>query len=155
MTETLQLRGQLVGQPGYGIPQKRLYDHLQFISDVELFSDGNYALSGSWDMTLRLWDLAAGKSIRRFEYRTKDVLSVAFSVDNPNCKLKIDHLGHNGYLNSVSPDGSLCTSGGKECKAFLCDLNDDMYLNSLEHNDVINALCFSSNQYWLCFAYGL
>ncbi|KAL1395591.1 hypothetical protein pipiens_011138 [Culex pipiens pipiens] len=138
-----------------GIPQKRLYDHSHFISDVELFSDGNYALSGSWDKTLRLWDLAVGKSTRCFEYHTKDVLSVAFSVDNrqivsgsrdrtiklwntlaeckytiqedghsdwvscvrfspnhsklikiwnlANCKLKIDHLGHNGYLNSVSP----------------------------------------------------
>ncbi|KAL1403170.1 hypothetical protein pipiens_005780 [Culex pipiens pipiens] len=38
--------------------------------------------------------------------------------------------------------------------AFLWDLNDDIYLHSLEHNDVINALCFSLNRYWLCFAYG-
>ncbi|KAH8321105.1 hypothetical protein KR067_000549, partial [Drosophila pandora] len=50
--------------------------------DVVLSSDGNYALSGSWDQTLRLWDLAAGKTTRRFEGHTKDVLSVAFSADN-------------------------------------------------------------------------
>ena len=32
-----------------------------------------------------------------------------------NCKLKTNHFGHNGYLNcvTVSPDGSLCASGGK------------------------------------------
>ena len=32
-----------------------------------------------------------------------------------NCKLKINHSGHTGYLNTVtvSPDGSLCASGGK------------------------------------------
>jgi guanine nucleotide-binding protein subunit beta-2-like 1 protein len=254
MSETLQLRGTLIGHNGwvtqiatnpkdpdtiisasrdktlivwkltrdedtnYGFPQKRLYGHSHFISDVVLSSDGNYALSGSWDKTLRLWDLAAGKTTRRFEDHTKDVLSVAFSADNrqivsgsrdktiklwntlaeckftiqedghsdwvscvrfspnhsnpiivscgwdrtvkvwnlANCRLKNNHHGHNGYLNTVtvSPDGSLCTSGGKDSKALLWDLNDGKNLYTLEHNDIINALCFSPNRYWLCVAYG-
>ncbi|EDS31195.1 receptor for activated protein kinase C [Culex quinquefasciatus] len=104
MIETLQLRGHLSGwvtqtatnpkypdlilsslrdmtlivwkltrdEASYGIPQKPLYGHSHFINDVVLSSD---------DKTLRLWNLAAGKSIRRFEDHTKDILSVAFSVD--------------------------------------------------------------------------
>ncbi|XP_017415306.1 guanine nucleotide-binding protein subunit beta-like protein [Vigna angularis] len=50
--------------------------------DVVLSSDGQFALFGSWDGELRLWDLAAGTSVRRFVGHTKDVLSVAFSIDN-------------------------------------------------------------------------
>lgn len=38
--------------------------------------------AGSWDGTLRLWDLNSGNTTRRFIGHSKDVLSVAFSVDN-------------------------------------------------------------------------
>lgn len=55
----------------YGIPKKRFHGHSYFVSDVVLSSDGNYALSGSWDKTLRLWDLEAGKTTRRFEGHEK------------------------------------------------------------------------------------
>jgi WD40 repeat protein len=41
-----------------------------------------------------------------------------------NCKLKTNHIGHTGYLNTVtmSPDGSLCASGGKDAKVCVLDL---------------------------------
>merc|ERR1711944_379682 len=190
----------------YGIPQKRLHGHGHFVSDVVLSSDGHFALSGSWDKTLR------------FESHTKDVMSVAFSADNrqivsgsrdksiklwntlaqckytiqeeghgdwvscvrfspnnqnpiivscgwdkyvkvwslQNYKLKTNHIGHTGYLNTVtmSPDGSLCASGGKDAKAMLWDLNDGKHLYTLNHADTINSLCFSPNRYWLCAATG-
>lgn len=36
----------------------------------------------------------------------------------------------------------------------LWDLNEGKHLYTLNHNDVINALCFSPNRYWLCVATG-
>merc|ERR1712193_343188 len=66
----------------YGVPKRRMQGHSHFVSDVEVSSDGQYALSGSWDATLRLWDLASGNTVRRFVGHTKDVLSVSFSPDN-------------------------------------------------------------------------
>merc|ERR1712012_713050 len=139
----------------YGVPHKRLHGHGHFVSDVVLSSDGHFALSGPWNKNLRLWDLSAGRSTRRFEDHNHDVLSVAFSADNRQIV--------SGYRDktiklwntvAMSPDGSLCASGGKDAKAMLWDLNDGKHLYTLDHADTINALCFSPNRYWLCAATG-
>uniref|UniRef100_A0A0D3AL05 Anaphase-promoting complex subunit 4 WD40 domain-containing protein n=1 Tax=Brassica oleracea var. oleracea TaxID=109376 RepID=A0A0D3AL05_BRAOL len=108
----------------YGLIVCWFTGHSHFVEDVVLSSDGQFALSGSWDGEL-LWDLAAGVSTRRFVGHTKDVLSVAFSFDNrqivsasrdPTIKLWSTLAGHTGYASTVavSPDGSLCASGGKD-----------------------------------------
>merc|ERR1712070_73233 len=200
----------------YGYPKKALRGHGHFVQSVVISSDGQFALSGSWDGTLRLWDLNSGRTDRRFVSHEKDVLSVAFSVDNRqivsgsrdktvklwntrgeckftiqseghtewvscvrfspstkaplivscgwdklvkvwnlvDCKLRTNLVGHTGYLNTVtvSPDGSLCASGGKDGTAMLWDLNEGKHLYSLDANAIIHAMVFSPNRYWLCAA---
>merc|ERR1712021_75973 len=66
----------------YGFPRRALKGHSHFVSDVVISSDGQFALSGSWDGSLRLWSLETGETTRRFVDHQKDVLSVAFSSDN-------------------------------------------------------------------------
>lgn len=200
----------------WGVAKKALKGHNHFVEDVTISSDGHFALSASWDKTLRLWDLNTGETTERFVGHTGDVLSVSFSPDNrqivsgsrdktiklwnvigeckytivdeghsewvsqvrfsPNpsnplivssgwdklvkvwelsrFKLKHDHVGHTGYINTttISPDGSLCASGGKDGVTMLWDLNDGKHLYSLDANDETHALCFSPNRYWLCAA---
>jgi len=200
-----------------GAPQRRLNGHSHFIEDVVISSDGDYALSCSWDSTLRLWDLNTGTTTRTFTGHRKDVLSAAFSADNrqivsgsrdksiklwntlgeckftidgegahsewvscvrfspsathplivsagwdkvvkvwhlSNCKLRTNLLGHTGYLNTVavSPDGSLCASGGKDGTALLWDLSEGKCVNSLPAGAIIYDLTFSPDRYWLCAA---
>lgn len=65
-----------------GRAKRSLKGHNHYVQDVVLSLDGQYCLSGSWDGTLRLWDLSTGQTTRRFAGHTKDVMSVAFSVDN-------------------------------------------------------------------------
>jgi len=71
-----------------------------------------------------------------------------------NCKLRTNLVGHTGYVNTVtvSPDGSLCASGGKDGAARLWDLNEGKHLYSLEAGDIIHSLVFSPTKYWLCAA---
>eukprot|EP01004_Peranema_trichophorum_P005907 NODE_4747_length_1119_cov_229.626506_g4212_i0.p1 GENE.NODE_4747_length_1119_cov_229.626506_g4212_i0~~NODE_4747_length_1119_cov_229.626506_g4212_i0.p1 ORF type:complete len:320 (+),score=68.09 NODE_4747_length_1119_cov_229.626506_g4212_i0:83-1042(+) len=197
-----------------GKPLKSLVGHSNFVQDVAISSDGQFALSGSWDCTLRLWDLTTGQTTRKFVGHTKDVLSVAFSSDNrqivsssrdhklkvwntlghckytisedghtdwvssvrfspnpqaplivsggwdktvkvwnlSNLKLLTNLLGHTGYVNTValSPDGSLCASGGKDGSAMLWDLNKGEHLYELPATDIIHSLTFSPCRYWLC-----
>eukprot|EP00276_Gloeochaete_wittrockiana_P020906 CAMPEP_0184347786 /NCGR_PEP_ID=MMETSP1089-20130417/22356_1 /TAXON_ID=38269 ORGANISM="Gloeochaete wittrockiana, Strain SAG46.84" /NCGR_SAMPLE_ID=MMETSP1089 /ASSEMBLY_ACC=CAM_ASM_000445 /LENGTH=331 /DNA_ID=CAMNT_0026679099 /DNA_START=35 /DNA_END=1030 /DNA_ORIENTATION=+ len=65
-----------------GVPVKVLEGHDHFVQEVALSSDGQYALSCSWDKTMRLWDINERKCIRLFNGHTDDILSVAFSRDN-------------------------------------------------------------------------
>ncbi|KAI3907967.1 hypothetical protein MKW98_003612 [Papaver atlanticum] len=78
----------------YRVLKRRLTGHGHFVQDVALSSDAQFALSGSCDGELRLWDLNSCVSIRRFVGHTKDVLSVAFSTDN-------------SQIISASTDGSI------------------------------------------------
>jgi hypothetical protein len=93
-------------------------------------------VSGSRDKSIKLWNtLGECKyTIAEPEGHTEWVSCVRFSpmTNNPiivsagwdklvkvfnltNCKLKSNLVGHSGYINTVtvSPDGSLCASGGK------------------------------------------
>jgi guanine nucleotide-binding protein subunit beta-2-like 1 protein len=64
-----------------GKPYKSLHGHNHFVSSLALNSDNTKLVSGSWDKTIRLWDIPTSKSDLIFKGHTKDVLSVAFSHD--------------------------------------------------------------------------
>ena len=98
-------------------------------------ADNRQIVSGSRDKTIKLWNtLAQCKYTIQEEGHTDWVSCVRFSPNNnnpvivscgwdrmvkvwnlANCRLKKNHDDHTGYLNTVtvSPDGSLCASGGK------------------------------------------
>ena len=64
-----------------GKPLHSFHGHKHFVSSLALNSDCTKLISGSWDKTIRLWDIASCKSDLLFKGHTKDVLSVGFSHD--------------------------------------------------------------------------
>jgi guanine nucleotide-binding protein subunit beta-2-like 1 protein len=106
--------------------------HTDWVSCV-FFSpnaDSPMIVSAGWDKMVKVWTLT------------------------DEFKLKQNLKGHTGYVNAVtiSPDGSLCASGGKDGTAMLWALDEGKHLYSLDAGDIINSLTFSPNHFWLCAA---
>ena len=53
--------------------------HSEAVNSVVFSPDGRFILTGSNDRTARLWDVASGGEIGRFEGHARFVTSVAFS----------------------------------------------------------------------------
>ena len=62
--------------------QAEFTGHVSIINSVEFSANGKIALSGSWDWTMRLWEVESQKSLRRFKSHTLSVNSVTFSPDS-------------------------------------------------------------------------
>lgn len=143
---------------------------------VTLSSDNRQIVSGSRDRSLKLWNTVAEckytmtghndwVSCVRFSPATAQPVVVScgwdravkvwnLSTGDNFCKIRNSFNAHTGYLNTItiSPDGSLCASGGKDGVAMLWDLTEGKHLYTLEAGDIIHSLVFSPNRYWLVAA---
>jgi WD40 repeat protein len=98
-----------------------------------LSADNRFALSGSDDCTLKLWEVATGKCLRTFTGHNKMVYAVCLSDDSrfalsgsEDCTLKLWEVatgkclrtftGHNSCINSVclSVDNRFALSGSHD-----------------------------------------
>ena len=100
-----------------GKPLKSLHGHNHFVSSLALNSDNTKLVSGSWDKTIRLWDIASCKSDLLFKGHTKDVLCIGFSHDerlifsggmdnslkywNTKGDLRYDNTQFNGWVSCI------------------------------------------------------
>lgn len=140
-----------------------LKHHTDAVNAVAFSSDSHYALTGSSDTTLKLWDVQTGQCLRTLQEHDDRINAVAFNPNNSqvfsgssDATVKLWDIqtgqclrtlsGHFDSVNAVasSPDGLFLLSGSNDTMLKLWDITTGRCLRTLKgHSDRINTVQFS------------
>jgi len=111
---------------------KKLIGHRDWVQSGSISTNEKFAITCSWDTTIKLWDILTGQLIKSLN-------------------------GHSHFVNSVciSPDGKIAASGSEDKKIILWDLESGTPINILEgHNSTIKIICMTPNCQYLLSSSG-
>jgi WD40 repeat protein len=143
--------------------EKRVHSHQDRIVAVAFSPDGKLALTGSWDKTARLWDVATGKVLGPPLEHQDAVVAVAFSPDGKTVLTGSDDntarlwevatgkalgppLKHLGRVTAVafSPDGKTVLTASWDKTAQVWDVATGKAVGQrMEHHAAVVAVAYS------------
>lgn len=101
----------------------RLEGHEKPVNSVAVTDDGRYVVSGSDDMSVRVWNTAAPSEVASLQGHTAPVTAVA-----------------------ITPDGHFAVSGSEDNTVRIWDLQRKQELNSLKiDEDIVEAVAMTSD----------
>ena len=154
----------LLRQAVYGVRERnRLAGHNSGVNSISFSPDGKTIVSGSWDSTIKLWDIATGEEITTLKRHSDRVTSVSFS---PNGKTIVSGswdntiklwdiatgeeittlTGHRDFVCSVSfsPDGKTIASASGDETIKLWNISTGQQPTTLKsHSDGVISVSFS------------
>jgi DNA-binding beta-propeller fold protein YncE len=148
--------------------------HTASVTSVAFSPDGRYVLTGSHDLTARLWDATSGMEVRQFIGHSEGVTGVAFSPDgryvltgshdltarfwDATSGLEIRRFtGHTAAVTSVvgSPDGKLVLTGSLDNTAILWDISTGNQLHQfIGQHGPVRAVAFSPDSKYILMGNG-
>ncbi|MGB8686247.1 MAG: CHAT domain-containing protein, partial [Microcoleus sp.] len=143
--------------------RNRLEAHSISVSSVSFSTDGKTLASGSYDKTIKLWDVTTGKAIRTLLGHSDVVSSVSFSTDGKTLAsgsgdktIKLWDVttgkairtlqGHSKMVQDVSfsPDGKTLASGSYDNTIKLWDVATGKEIRTLKgHSNQVLSVSFS------------
>jgi WD40 repeat protein len=151
-------------EAGWGSRNLRsLEGHTNWVMSVAFSPDGKHVVSGSYDKTMRIWEMETGREVSRLEGNARGVTSVAFSSDGKHVvsgsydeTVRIWEMetgrevtkleGHTDVVASVSfsPDGKHVVSGSYDCTVRIWETDTGREVTKLEgHTDFVRSVAFS------------
>lgn len=140
---------------------KTLSGHTNRVSCLQMSEDGTRALSGSYDKTVKFWDLTTGQCLWSLPYSSA-IFRLQMSGDGTRALVGCDDgvlklldlttgtclhtiSGHKDYISclKMSEDGTKALSGSFDKILKLWDLTTGKCLRILEHGEVITSLAMS------------
>ncbi|MBD1214582.1 MAG: hypothetical protein H9534_17995 [Dolichospermum circinale Clear-D4] len=147
-----------------------LKGHSFVVSSVAYSPDGQTLASGSWDRTIKLWDVNTGNLLQTLEGHSSFVYSVAYSPDGQTLASRSDDktiklwnvktgnllqtfTGHSKV--AYSPDGQTLASGSDDNTIKLWNMETGKLLQTLKgHSDVVSSVAYSPDGQTLASASG-
>jgi len=158
-------------------PIRTFQGHTSDVTSVSFSGDSRQVVSGSRDKTMRVWNTRGEckfvsssnghtdwvSCVRFSPSRTPTIISTSWDRtvkiwSLQSWEVKSDLTGHTGAVNkaTISPDGSLCATGGKDSNCILWDIGAEKVVCQLQtnmhKNGSLNDLCFSTTKFWLTAA---
>jgi WD40 repeat protein len=104
-----------------------LEGHYDWVRSIALTMDSKFIVSGSWDMSVRVWNIRSGQCLRQFEEKIKSLTKIA-----------------------LNPQGRIVAIANGQGTVILWDvLTDNITGRFLAHNGSVNSLRFSRNGHYL------
>ncbi|KAM0720132.1 hypothetical protein Q7P37_004268 [Cladosporium fusiforme] len=149
----------------WGAEMQKLEGHSHYITTVALSHDNRTMVSGSWDKTIRVWDLATGEERQKLEGHGDHITAVAVSRDGKTVvsgsedetmrvwdltlgeeKQTLEARGYCITSVALSQDGEIVVSGSKDNTVRVWNLARGEEIRRFEgHSHCVTAVAISQD----------